>query len=94
MQSPALTAGFAGQIAPVLEQAGVLAQDVPQSYLLFAYCVYWWQSFARGYAFEVEIMRDLKISQVDFKMHDLLSRGERYSQLVSSGGTHHAAFLF
>ena len=78
-QSPALTAEFARQIAPQLEQASLLVQDVPQSYLLFAYCVYWWQSFARGYAFEVEIMRDLEASQVDFTMHDLLSSGERYS---------------
>ena len=79
-QSPALTAEFARRIAPALEQVGLLAQDIPQSYLLFAYCVYWWQSFARGYAFEVEIMRDLEVSQVDFTMHDLMSRGERYSQ--------------
>lgn len=79
-QSPALTADFARQIAPALEQAGLLTRDVPQSYLLFAYCVYWWQSFARGYAFEVEIMRDLEVSQVDFTMHDLLRPGERYSQ--------------
>lgn len=79
-QSPALTAEFARRIAPALEQASLLIQDVPSSYLLFAYCVYWWQSFARGYAFEVEIMRDLEVSQVDFTMHDLLSRGERYSQ--------------
>ena len=79
-QSPALTAEFARQIAPALEQAGILVKDIPQSYLLFAYCVYWWQSFARGYAFEVEIMRDLEASQVDFTMHDLLRRGERFSQ--------------
>lgn len=79
-QSPVLTAEFARQIAPALEQASLLIQDVPQSYLLFAYCVYWWQSFARGYAFEVEIMRDLEASQIDFTTHDLLSHGERYSQ--------------
>ncbi len=79
-QSPALAAEFARQVAPALEQAGILVKDVPQSYLLFAYCVYWWQSFARGYAFEVEIMHDLEGSQIDFTMHDLLSSGERYSQ--------------
>lgn len=79
-QSSTLTAEFARQIASILEQASLLTHDVPQGYLLFAYCVYWWQSFARGYAFEVEIMRDLEASQLDFTMHNLLSSGERYSQ--------------
>ncbi|MEZ4862835.1 MAG: hypothetical protein R3C14_16075 [Caldilineaceae bacterium] len=79
-QSPALTAEFARQIAPVLTQARLLSRENPQSYLLFAYCVYWWQSFARGYAFEVEIQQDLEQSQIDFTMHDLLQRDERYSQ--------------
>lgn len=78
--SPALAAAVARQIAPTLIQANLLVKDLPQSYLLFAYCVYWWQNFARGYAFEVEIMRDLESSQIEFTMHDLLRRGERYSQ--------------
>jgi hypothetical protein len=78
--SPALAAAVARQIAPILIQANLLVKDLPQSYLLFAYCVYWWQNFARGYAFEVEIMRDLESSQIEFTMHDLLRRGERYSQ--------------
>lgn len=78
-QSPSLVAKFARQISPVLLQSRLLRRDASQSYLLLAYCVYWWQSFARGYAFEVEIMRDLEASDVDFAMHDLRS-SERYSQ--------------
>jgi hypothetical protein len=79
-QFPALTATFARQIAPILDQAQLRSRNIPQSFLLFAYCVYWWQSFARGYAFEVEIKRDLEASQIAFTMHDIRSRAERYSQ--------------
>lgn len=78
-QGPALSARFAKQIAAVLQQANFLTRESPQSYLLFAYCVYWWQSFARGYGFEVEIMRDLRASGLDFTMHDIRDRSERYS---------------
>jgi hypothetical protein len=79
-QSPALAAKFARQIPAKLEQANWLVKNVPQSYLLLAYCIYWWQSFARGYAFEVEIMRDLEAGEIVFEMHDIRSRVERYSQ--------------
>ncbi|MEM7532226.1 MAG: hypothetical protein AAF639_08620 [Chloroflexota bacterium] len=78
-QSPALTAQFARQIAPTLERLGLLVKGLSQSYFLMAYCVYWWQSFARGYAFEVEIIRDLEASDVAFEMHDIRSQTERYS---------------
>lgn len=77
---PTLTAQYARKIAPTLEQQQLLLRNNPQSYLLFAYCVYWWQSFTRGYAFEVAIKRDLEASQIIFAMHDILSRSERYSQ--------------
>ncbi|MEW5988338.1 MAG: hypothetical protein AB1791_17040 [Chloroflexota bacterium] len=76
---PALIAGFARQISSALEKAHLLQRDLPESWLLFAYCVYRWQSFARGYAFEVEIMRDLAASRIRFQMHNLRSRLERYS---------------
>ena len=75
-----LTAQYARKIAPTLEQQQLLLRNNPQSYLLFAYCVYWWQSFARGYAFEVELKRDLEASKIIFAMHDVRSRAERYSQ--------------
>lgn len=77
--SPALTAAFARQIRPALERAGLVHRAVPESWLLLAYCVYWWQSFARGYAFEVEIARDLQASGVEFHMHNIRHRAERLS---------------
>jgi hypothetical protein len=75
----ALIATYARRIGPTLEQSGLLQRDIPQSWLLLAYCVYWWQSLSRGYAFEVEIMRDLTLSGVEFQMHDLHNRRARYS---------------
>jgi len=78
-EGPSLTAVFARRIKSTLEKAGLLQREVPQSWLFLTYCVYWWQSFARGYAFEVEIMRDLTNSNIDFQMHDIRSRVERYS---------------
>jgi hypothetical protein len=80
VQRPLLTATFARQIAPTLERAQLLSHNNPQSHLLFTYCVYCWQSFAHGYAFEVEIKRDLEASKIVFAMHDILSRAERYSR--------------
>lgn len=78
-QGPMLAATFARQIGSILEQAQLLSKQNPQSYLFFAYCVYWWQSFARGYAFEIEIKRDLENDKIAFAMHDILNRSERYS---------------
>lgn len=78
-ESPMLTAVFARQIGPALQKAGLVRSDTPQSWLLLVYCLYWWQSFAQGHTFEVEIMRDLTDSGLDFQMHDLRRRQERYS---------------
>ena len=78
-QAPALIAQFARQIAPHLKQVGLLRSDLPETRLLYAYCVYWWQSFARGYAFEVQILRDLQDSGVEFHAHDVRDPYERRS---------------
>jgi hypothetical protein len=78
-ESPGLTAQFARQIKPILQEAGLLHRDAPLSILLQGFCLYWWQSFARGYAFEVFIMRDLEESGIAYQMHDLRRRVERYS---------------
>ena len=59
----------------------------PGSRLLMAYCLYWWQSFCKGYAFEVEIFRDLERSGLRFQAHDLLDPDDRRSPhdlLISS----------
>ena len=74
-----ITALFAKHSVPTLRQAGLLGKELPESWLLLTYCVYWWQNFAKGYAFEVEIMRDLATSDIDFQMHDLRNPLERYS---------------
>lgn len=79
VESPELAARFARQIRPILQDVGLLRRDVPYGILLQGYCLYWWQSFARGYAFEVYIMRDLTAARIEFQMHDVRNRVERYS---------------
>ncbi len=79
VESPKITAGFARQIRPILQKVGLLRRDVPYSILLQGYCLYWWQSFSRGYAFEVFIMRDLQAHGIAFEMHDIRSQEDRYS---------------
>jgi hypothetical protein len=78
-ESSKITAGFARQIRPILQKAGLLRRDVPYTILLQGYCLYWWQSFSRGYAFEVFIMRDLQANRIAFKMHDIRNQDDRYS---------------
>jgi hypothetical protein len=51
----------------------------PNSRLLMAYCLYWWHAFCKGYAFEVEIFRDLEQSGLRFEYHDLLDPADRRS---------------
>jgi hypothetical protein len=78
-ESERIAAHFARQIKPVLQDAGLLNRQVSYSLLLYGYCLYWWQSFARGYAFEVFVMRDLTAAQIEFQMHDVRHWFERYS---------------
>jgi hypothetical protein len=75
----ALRARFARTIADRLRQARLRQPSVKASNLLLAYCLYFWESFAIGYAFEVEIYRDLTNSGVDFKAHDIRNRAARFS---------------
>jgi hypothetical protein len=79
IESPRITAAFARQVRPILQKAGFLRHNDPYSVILQAYCLYWWQSFARGYAFEVTIMRDLIASGIDIQMHDIRNRLARLS---------------
>jgi hypothetical protein len=78
-QSPALWARFARQIASEITRRGWLRADVPETRLLLSYLLYWWNAFARGYALETTIFRDLRRSGVRFQAHDLLDRQQRYS---------------
>jgi len=78
-QSPALWSRFARQIVSEFTQRGWRRSDVPETRLLLSYLLYWWGAFARGYALEVEIFRDLRNNGVQFQAHNLLDRQQRYS---------------
>jgi len=75
----ALRARYARVILQQLLAAGFQQGNMVESNLLLAYCLYFWESFAVGYAFEVEIFRDLQVSGIQFRAHDLRNRQERLS---------------
>lgn len=74
-----LWAAIARRISRDLRASGFFDPAVPDGRLLLSYLLYWWQQFARGYAFEVEVYRDLAASHVRFEAHNLRVRGERLS---------------
>jgi hypothetical protein len=76
-ESVVIWAGIARQIAVDLAQAGLYQSDVSGTRLLLSYCLYWWRAFTLGYAFEVEIQRDLAQSGIKFTAHDLRRRENR-----------------
>jgi len=78
-ESSALAASFARRVSATLKESRLIHREHPSSWMLWAYCIYWWQSFARGYAFEVEIFHDLTASGLSFAAHDVLNRSERLS---------------
>jgi hypothetical protein len=86
-ESPALWSGYARQIVAECRRRGWREDELPGARLLVSYLLYWWGAFARGYAFEVEIFRDLQRSGVQFQAHDLTDRQARYSpgDLIVSG---------
>lgn len=86
-QGPALWSRFARRIVSEFTQRGWRRSDVPEARLLLSYLLYWWGAFARGYALEVEIFRDLRNSGVQFQAHNLLDRQQRCSpsDLIVSG---------
>jgi hypothetical protein len=77
--SPALWSGYARQIMSECQRRGWQQANLPGARLLLSYLLYWWGAFARGYAFEVEIFRDLQQSGIKFQAHNLLDRQARYS---------------
>jgi hypothetical protein len=85
--SPALWARFARRIVEGVTQRGWRRPDIPEMRLLLSYLLYWWGAFARGYALEVEVFRDLQQSGIRFTAHDLRDRQQRYSpsDLIVSG---------
>ena len=47
--------------------------------LLLSYWLFWWRSFALGYAFEVQVFRDLEAEKIAFTAHNILEPTERRS---------------
>lgn len=74
-----LRARVSREILPTLRTAGLVSPDVPSSFYLLAYCLYWWYAFAKGYAFEVEILQDLEAAGIRCQAHDLLDAQTRRS---------------
>ena len=74
-----LRAQVSRKIMPALREAGLLDPAEPSSFYLLAYCLYWWYAFARGYAFEVEVLRDLETSGILYQAHDVLDPRARRS---------------
>jgi hypothetical protein len=67
------------EVLESLEKEALYADNVANSEYLAAYCLYWWSAFARGYRFELTILRDLEASGIAFSAHDLRKRLERVS---------------
>jgi hypothetical protein len=78
-ESESLRAATSRRILTDLRTVGLWQGDVPDSQLLVAFCLYWWQMFVRGYAFEVAIYRDLAASGVAHTAHNLRDRLARLS---------------
>ena len=70
-------AAVARQIIADLQTAGCYNRAVPETQLVLVFCLYWWQSFTKGYAFEVEILHDLAASGILHQAHDLHDRQAR-----------------
>lgn len=86
-ESNTLWASSARQIPSDLAKAQLYNLSQPDSRLLLAYCLYWWFAFAKGYAFEMEVFRDLSSSGLGMQFHDLRERAARMSpyDLMVSG---------
>jgi len=46
---------------------------------LLAHCLYWWNSFGKGYLYEITILADLRNEKIEFTAHDLSDPDERRS---------------
>lgn len=74
-----LRAAASRRVLADLRTSGLWRTDAPLSQLLVAFCLYWWQMFVRGYAFEVAIYRDLAENGIVHIAHDLRNRQARLS---------------
>lgn len=76
-ESESLRAVVARYILADLRAAGLWRADVSESQILVGFCLYWWQMFVRGYAFEIAIYHDLAINGIIYVAHDLRNRRTR-----------------
>jgi hypothetical protein len=82
-----LKAAYARTITDRLLKSGWYNLDTRYSLYLRAYCVFWWDSFAKGYIFEVAVYRDLKRAGITFVAHDITDPKQRrlsFDLLVSN----------
>ena len=77
--APHLQAATARQIVQWIQQQDFYQRGQIESRWLLTFCLYWWSAFAVGYAFEVEIFRDLRAEGIEFFAHDITNRNERLS---------------
>lgn len=78
-ESPPLWARYARRVVQEVTQRGWRSPNILETRLLLAYLLYWWGAFARGYALEAEVFRDLARSSLMFVAHDLRDRQQRFS---------------
>jgi len=81
-----LKAAYARTVTDRLLKSGWYEPRTRRSLYLRAYCIFWWDSFAKGYIFEVAVYRDLKATSVAFVAHDITDPEQRrlsYDLLVS-----------
>jgi len=72
-----LKAAYARTITDRLVRSGWYDPTAPYSLYLRAYCTFWWDSFAKGYIFEVAVYRDLRASGITFVAHDIADPVQR-----------------
>ncbi len=72
-----LKAQIARQILTDLAANGWYDPQETGSKYLLAYAYYWWDSFAKGYIFEVSIFRDLDAAGILYTAHNILDPTER-----------------
>src|SRR5262249_26355094 len=70
----------AQEIGRLLDNAEGFSRNDSDCRLLLIYCLYWWAAFARGYIFEITVLRDLAASGVQFVAHNLARREERFTK--------------
>ena len=74
-----MMSAYSREIRQRLGEMGLRPPMTAPMRLLLTYCVYWWNSFAKGYALEIAVFRDLDASNIVFEAHDLLDRQARYT---------------